>query len=131
MSNRTMGARLAAGTLLVSTVLVTAVSSPAGADSVEPGARTCFDVAGSPGDAAVVNLTPVGALASGSGQLVSSDLAAPPVYSNVNFAPGTIDPNIAVSAIGADGQTCFINKPATMAEIKAALSRAMDTQPAA
>lgn len=109
MSNRTMGARLAAGTLLVSTVLVTAVSSPAGADSVEPGARTCFDVAGSPGDAAVVNLTPVGALASGSGQLVSSDLAAPPVYSNVNFAPGTIDPNIAVSAIGADGQTCFVN----------------------
>ena len=109
MSNQTVGARVAAGSLLVSALVVALTPSPTGADSVEPAARVCFDVVGSPGDAAVVNLTPVGALASGSGQLVSSDIAAPPVYSNVNFGPGTIDPNVAVSAIGTDGQTCFIN----------------------
>ena len=109
MSNKTIGTCVAVGTLLLSAAVVAVAPSPAGADSVGPGARTCFDVAGSPGDAAVVNLTPVGALASGSGQLVSSDVSAPPVYSNVNFGPGTVDPNIAVSAIGADGQTCFVN----------------------
>jgi len=94
---------------LVLGAAVATTGGQASADSVEPGERTCFGVSGTPGDAAVVNLTPVGALGGGSGQLVSSDLVAPPVYSNVNFGPGTIDPNIAVSAIGADGRTCFVN----------------------
>ncbi len=98
--------------LLVSAGVGLATSNPAIADSVEPGARTCFGVSGAAGDAAVVNLTPVGALASGSGQLVSSALTSPPVYSNVNFGPGTIDPNVAVAAIGPDGRTCFVNNSA-------------------
>ncbi len=95
--------------LLVSVGIGLTTAGRATADSVEPGARTCFGVSGAVGDTAVVNLTPVGALASGSGQLVSSDLTSPPVYSNVNFSPGTVDPNVAVAAIGPDGRTCFVN----------------------
>ena len=109
MSNSMTGRCIAVTTLLASTELAIATATTANADSVPAGDRTCFTVAGSPGDAAVVNLTPVGALAGGSGQLVSSDIAAPPVYSNVNFAPGTVDPNVALASIGADGQTCFVN----------------------
>lgn len=71
--------------------------------------RRCFAVTGSPGDVAFVNLTPVNATTPGSGQLVSSDTTRPGVASNVNFAPGTIDPNVAVARIGADGRVCFVN----------------------
>lgn len=108
MSNRIISVG-ALATMALSTVLVTTPAGPVSADSVIAGGRVCFDVAGATDDVAVVNLTPVGAVASGSGQLVSSDIGSPPVYSNVNFAPGSIDPNIALSAIGADGQTCFVN----------------------
>ena len=65
-------------------------------------------MSGSPGDAAVVNLTPVEADNSGFGLLVSSDVVAP-VASNVNYAPGTVDPNVAVAPIGRDGQVCYVN----------------------
>jgi hypothetical protein len=75
-----------------------------------PSGRLCFAVSGSPGDAAVVNLTPVGADGGGYGLLVSSDISAP-VASNVNYAPGTIDPNVAVAPIGSDGKVCFVNSP--------------------
>ena len=71
--------------------------------------RRCFAVTGRPGDAAIVNLTPVQANARGNGQLTSSDVTNPPTNSNVNFAPGTIDPNIAVAQIGTDGRVCFHN----------------------
>jgi hypothetical protein len=66
-------------------------------------------VAGAPGDVAVVNLTPVGATAAGNGQLVPSDVTSPPNASNVNFGPGTIDPNVALAPIGTDGRVCFVN----------------------
>ena len=81
-----------------------------GGGRVPPGGRLCFAVSGSPGDAAVVNLTPVEADNGGYGLLVSSDVPAP-VASNVNYAPGTIDPNVAVAPIGSDGQVCFVNSP--------------------
>ena len=72
---------------------------------VGPSRRVCFAVAGAPGDVAVVNLTPVNAAGLGNGQLVSSDVVSPPVASNVNFFPGSFDPNVAFAPIGADG-TC-------------------------
>ena len=55
------------------------------------------------------NLTPVRATESGNGQLVSSDAANPPVFSNVNYRQGSIDPNVAIAPIGTDGQVCFVN----------------------
>jgi Protein of unknown function (DUF1524) len=76
---------------------------------VRPSGRLCFAVAGDPGDAAVVNLTPVEADGPGFGQLVSSDVSNPPVASNVNYFPGTVDPNVAVASIGADGKVCYVN----------------------
>jgi hypothetical protein len=57
---------------------------------------------------AVVNLTPVLADGPGNGQLIASGLT-PPVASNVNFGPGTIDPNVALAPIGADGKVCYAN----------------------
>ena len=56
----------------------TARSTPASAsaeDRIPPVGRLCFAVSGSPGDAAVVNLTPVEADGPGYGLLVSSDVA--------------------------------------------------------
>ena len=44
--------------------------------TIPPSGRVCFAVAGSPGDAAVVNLTPVEADGGGYGLLVSSDVAS-------------------------------------------------------
>ncbi|MDJ0768761.1 MAG: lipase family protein [Ilumatobacter sp.] len=88
---------------------VVAGSTPAAAD-IDREAQRCFEVKGDSGDAAIVNLTPLLASAAGNGQLVSSDVKAnPPVASNVNFGPGTIDPNVAVAAIGRDGEVCFQN----------------------
>ncbi|HWL42431.1 MAG TPA: hypothetical protein VNQ73_05765, partial [Ilumatobacter sp.] len=45
----------------------------------------------------------------GNGQLVSSDITTPPNASNVNYAPGTVDPNVAAAPIGTDGQVCYVN----------------------
>ena len=78
---------------------------------VSPGGRICFDVAGSPGDMALVNLTPTSASAWGYGVLVSSDVPEPPNASNVNFDIGTLDPNVAAAPIGADGKVCYENSP--------------------
>ncbi len=80
-----------------------------GGTTVTPGGRVCFEVAGARGDVAVVNLTPVLATGPGSGLLVSSDIAQPPVASNVNFGPGSVDPNVAFAPIGADGRVCYVN----------------------
>jgi hypothetical protein len=74
-----------------------------------PGERRCFEAPGNPGDTAVVNLTPVGADGSGNGVLVSSDTTTSPSASSVNFGPGSVDPNLGVAAIGADGTLCFHN----------------------
>jgi lysophospholipase L1-like esterase len=45
----------------------------------------------------------------GNGQLISSDVVTPPVASNVNYGPGSVDPNVAVATIGVDGRVCFVN----------------------
>ncbi len=94
---------------LAVTALVTAVPTPASA-VIDPAGQDCFTVLADPGGAAVVNLTPVRASAAGNGQLISSDIRdEPPVASNVNFAPGTRDPNVAITTIGTDNQICFQN----------------------
>ena len=78
-------------------------------DPVQPKSRRCFAVEGAEGDFAFVNVTPVLADGPGDGQVASSDLEHPPLASNVNFGPGTVDPNVAVAPIGADGRVCFFN----------------------
>lgn len=80
-----------------------------GGGGIPPSGRKCFSVSGNPGDAAIVNLTAVLASAPGDGQVVSSDVANPPVASNVNFRPGSVDPNVAIAKIGSDGKICFVN----------------------
>jgi hypothetical protein len=79
-----------------------------GGTTLAPSERRCMTTVGDPGDMAVVNLTPVNADLPGNGVLVSSD-ASTPIASNVNFGPGTIDPNVGIARIGADGRVCFAN----------------------
>ena len=62
---------------------------------------------------AIVNLTPVEANTPGNGQLIGSGVGVPPVASNVNFGPGSVDPNVAVTPIGPDGQVCYVNSEHT------------------
>jgi hypothetical protein len=93
----------------VLTLMAGAYPAAASASPVLPSGRVCFSVAGAAGDAAIVNLTPVLASAAGDGQLLSSDVSSPPVASNVNYGPGTVDPNVAIARIGADGQVCYVN----------------------
>ena len=76
-------------------------------------------MAGSPGDAAVVNLTPVGATGYGFGVLVSSDVSDVPTASNVNYVPGSTDPNVAMVPIGADGRVCFENASVRLVDLVA------------
>ena len=66
-----------------------------------------------------MNVTPVEAGGAGDGQLVSSDVATPPVASNVNYGLGTVDPNVAVAPIGADGQVCYVNSVHTSVHLVA------------
>ena len=81
-----------------------------GGERIPPSGQLCFAVEGNAGDAALVNLTPVGASGAGDGQLISSNVKNdPPVASNVNFRRGTVDPNVAIAPIGSDGQVCFQN----------------------
>jgi hypothetical protein len=78
-------------------------------EPVAKSGRECFGVSGLPGDVALVNLTPVQAAGRGNGQLVSSDVVKPPVASNVNYGPGSVDPNVAAAVIGSDGRVCYAN----------------------
>lgn len=116
--SRDSGARLRvlARPLIAAAITSAAVMSPAhaaAAGEVGPSGRLCFGVDGEPGDAAIVNLTPVDAQGPGFGQLVSSDITSPPSTSNVNYGPGTFDPNVAVTPIGTDGQVCYVNADLT------------------
>jgi len=77
--------------------------------TVAPGGRRCFAVAGNPGDAAIINLTPIRAQGPGNGLLTSSDVTNPPIASNVNYTTGTVDPNVAIAPIGNDGKVCYTN----------------------
>lgn len=78
-------------------------------EKLQPRWRACFDVAGQPEETAVLNITPVDAAGPGNGQAVGFDNTNPPVASNVNFGPGTVDPNVAFAPIGSNGQVCFVN----------------------
>lgn len=60
------------------------------------------------GDWIGVNITPIEARANGFGIIHSSDVAAGST-SNVNFGPGTVDPNFAMVQVGSDGNIMFTN----------------------
>lgn len=79
--------------------------------AVEPAGQRCFQVpGGAAGDLALVNVTPVNATAAGYGKLVTVDDGIEHGGgSNVNFAPGSVDPNFAATVVGDDGQVCFVN----------------------
>ena len=69
----------------------------------------CFAVAGSvAGEFVGVNVTPVGATTFGFGTVHLSG-SEPGEVSNVNFGPGTVDPNFAMTRVGVDGRVCFTN----------------------
>ncbi|MDW3213441.1 MAG: hypothetical protein R8G01_05550 [Ilumatobacteraceae bacterium] len=95
------------------------VDTRPGSSKIQAGGRLCFAVAGSPGDVALVNLTPVEAEGLGNGQLVSSDVKNTPLASNVNFGANTFDPNVAAAPIGADGQVCYLNSNNTRTHLVA------------
>ena len=112
--------------LLVVVGLIAAISvplmssSPASADNIiGPSGRRCVAVAGSPGDAAVVNVTPVLARGAGNGVVVSSDVATAPVAANVNFGVGSVDPNLVIVPIGDDGKVCYVNSRHTSVHLVA------------
>lgn len=65
---------------------------------------------GDPGEFAAINTTPVGAVTSGNAALHVSG-SEPPAIANVNFRPGSIDPNLAIARIGPDGSVCITNSP--------------------
>jgi hypothetical protein len=80
-----------------------------GGTRLSPSASVCFAVDGAqPGEFVGVNVTPVGAAALGFGT-VHPPGSEPGGVSNVNFGPGTVDPNFAMTQVGADGTACFTN----------------------
>jgi hypothetical protein len=104
---------------VVSLVGVATRSVVAEVTPIGPAGSVCPGAIGSPGDVAVMNLTPVSATAAGFGALRSS--GAPSnnslgehAVSNVNFRVGSVDPNVALAAIGPDGRVCFDNSQHSM-----------------
>ena len=71
-------------------------------------ATRCVNANGTPGGYTAINITPIDADARGNGSLHSSN-DGPPATANVNFGPGTVDPNVAIVQIGTDGKICFTN----------------------
>jgi len=85
--------------------------------SVDVGGSVCRSVvAAAPGDFVGVNVTPVRAAAIGFGTLHSSDVPAGST-SNVNFGPGSVDPNVAFVEVGSDGEICFTNSEAGAVDV--------------
>ncbi len=107
--------RLALSVALLPTAVVAMSARPAAAN-IDADTSVCFvavpDYYYPPreGFLAVVNLTPVNASTPGFGLLMSSAAGeVPPVASNVNFGPGSVDPNLGVAVTGASGEVCFAN----------------------
>lgn len=75
-----------------------------GGNRLDPMGHVCAGVTGQVGDLAIVNVTPVLASAPGFGGFDSYRQS-----SSVNFAPGSVDPNVAITRIGNDGNVCFYN----------------------
>ena len=114
---RPTGAWTAAAAVVMTSVAAVAVASPVSAD-VAPGGQLCFTINATPGDAAIVNLTPVLADGDGFGQLISSNVKNnPPNASNTNFTIGSVDPNVAITPIGNDGQVCYQNSPRSSVDL--------------
>ena len=81
---------------------------------VAPGASVCPRAVGTPGEVAVVNVTPVQASGRGFAAVRASDAPSnnslgDAAVSNVNFAIGSVDPNLAFAKIGSDGRICVDN----------------------
>jgi hypothetical protein len=82
---------------------------PDGGPVIAPSEARCTAAVGAePGDYVSVNITPVLATTAGHGTMHSSDTSAGRT-SNVNFGPGTVDPNTAIVQVGTDGEICFTN----------------------
>ncbi|MEQ8435953.1 MAG: hypothetical protein RIB65_00565 [Ilumatobacter fluminis] len=86
---------------------------------VYPGQSACFRVAGERLDLALVNLTPVRASGGGDGKIVSDHVLDPPVISNVNFAAGSVDPNVGAAGQGRAGGVCFFNSVHSVVDLVA------------
>ena len=80
-----------------------------GSGRLAPSGSVCFSVPGAAvGETVGVNIAVVDAITPGFGTLHSSD-NTPGGVSNVNFGSGTVDPNFAMTQVGADGKVCFTN----------------------
>lgn len=82
--------------------------------AVGPGASVCPRAVGAPGEVAVLNVTPVQASGRGFAAVRASDAPSnnslgESAVSNVNFAVGSVDPNLAFAKIGSDGRICVDN----------------------
>ncbi len=95
--------------LLYQVVLPPPAPDPGPASQLLPDESVCIAaVNASPGDFVAVNVTPVNAIRGGHGLMHSSD-DRPGSVSNVNFAAGTIDPNVTMAQVGVDGEVCVAN----------------------
>lgn len=101
----------AVGAVVAASLGISGSVSAESTDALSPGEKICWDASGAPGDYSVANLTPVRASGAGNGQMYKSGITPNANNSNVNFNVGTVDPNVAIAEIGADGQVCFKNSP--------------------
>ena len=116
-----VSALLSAGFMSLGLFIGAHKASASESDKLNPGESLCVPVVGTPNDLAVVNITPVNAEGGGYGAIRSSDAPsnnsiAKPV-SNVNFAKGTLDPNVGAAPIGSDGKICFDNSFHTRVDV--------------
>lgn len=82
-----------------------------------PGGTVCFTVGGAvAGDFGGVNLLAVEASGPGYATLHSS-AEAPGTTSNINFAPGSVDPNFGIAAFGSDRSLCLTNSRNSSAHV--------------
>lgn len=94
------------------------VANATGDQILERGVR-CFRVDGEPGDLAIVNLTPVAASGRGWGVLRPDGTPRATIAASVNYRPGSVDPNVGMSEVGADGRVCFHNAPSARVHLVA------------
>jgi hypothetical protein len=86
------------------------------AGRVAPGGSVCPRAAGTPGQIAVLNVTPIEASGDGFAAVRASDAPSnnslgDAAVSNVNFTIGSVDPNLSFAEIGGDGRVCVDNSP--------------------
>ena len=96
---------------VLAAAVVVAVSAgpllPPRADArLAPNAAICFVPPGFSDHLLIANITPVNAARPGWGRLVSQEHLAEATTSNVNFGPGSIDPNIALTELHG-GSICY------------------------